>query len=159
MKPLPAWYSKPEVPSIRQGSLFREEFRCALIELEISTDQARRWHEAGLLSFPFELDSELEPYQVWELVNLRDLYRSGLCDFDIQVVLQKLPKPYQHDPERLAYSFSHGLVLADPYNEPDPSEVIEENIEEWLESLEVSALQSWKQRIIAKIADLEGNAS
>jgi hypothetical protein len=126
----------------------------------VSVDDMRRWKAAGLLSFDAELDSEIDLLhnpKIHELRFIRDLLRSGLSDSQIEWLLAQLPKPYAFNPDRIAFSFRHGWVIAAAIVEPDPYEMIEEPLDTWLDDQEEDELRELMERIATRLESLANN--
>lgn len=138
---LPAWFQRPRPACSHQRYLFGEKMQDVLAELRVSTDELARWHTQGFVSFGPEPSRELEPYAIDEIRFVRDVVRSGLSDAQIDRLFAELPRPMNFDPDAVAYSFSLGWVAAVPTENPDPKEVVDEHLDDWLADLDVEANQ------------------
>lgn len=137
---LPPWFTVPESHGdSHQMSLFHVPLSAMLPQLHVSTDELGRWRKQAWISFDPDgvqaVDEYFDPH-IWEIMFVRDVVRSGLSDGQVLWFLAECPKPYAYDPDRIAYSFRHGWVM--PVKVPTieldpPDEVIEENIDAWLE--------------------------
>jgi hypothetical protein len=126
-------WTKPRRYDDGQGYLFRVSVDELLAKLRVSRDDARRWNAIGWLSFDVDDHKELEPPLEWELEFIRSLARSGLNDAQVNELLETLEEPYRYRPESIAYHFEHGWVSPPPAAEP--FDVVEETLDDWLESL------------------------
>lgn len=159
--PLPQWFESPlpERDSC-QRSLFRTTLHKIIAAERVSVDDMRRWKAADLLSFDAELDSEIDEFhdpKTHELQFIRDLVRSGLSDSQIEWLLAQLPKPYAFNPDRIAFSFRHGWVIAAAIVEPDPHEIIEEHLHAWLDDQDEDELRELMERIATRLESLANN--
>ena len=127
---LPApWYSPhPEM----QSHLFGEPVEDVLASTRVSRDDLRRWKEHGWISFDVEQLDELQLPLIWEIEFVRNMARSGLSDAQIDDFLLNLEQPYRFNPEFVAYHFSFGWVCPERH---DADEVVEQHLDEWLDSL------------------------
>lgn len=147
---LPSWFCHPLSVTTWQRCLFTSRFEDVLVRLQISADDVVRWHAKGWLSFDGQNITEVDDFndpREWELIVVRDIVRSGLSDAQIESVFSRLPKPYALDPSRLVFSFRHGWVAAVPPQEPDPDEIIAENLDSWLEDCDEDRLRQLQIRI------------
>ena len=148
---LPLGLVRPRPINCQQGCLFRISLDDALVRLCVSPDECRRWHQRGWLSFDEKLTEKLDEFddpKVFEIQIVRDIVRSGLADAQIECLLAKLPKPFAYNPERLAFSFTHGWVYVEPPAEiSDPSEVIEEHLDEWMAQCDEHTLEDLRERV------------
>lgn len=157
---LPLGLVRP-VPTItdQQPCLFRVSLPDALAKLGVSPDDLNRWHGQGWLSFDATMDEELDEFsdpKLWEIQVVRDIVRSGLTDAQIGVLFSKLPKPFAFNPDALVYSFRHGWVLVPPRVEiPEPSEVIEEHLDDWIADRDQGTLESLRDKISEALEQLE----
>ena len=144
--------------------MFRISLADALVRLRVSPDDLQRWHQRGWLSFDEKLTGQLEEFddpKVFEIQIVRDIVRSGLPDAQIESLLLKLPKPLAYNPERLAFSFTHGWVYVEPpVPIPVPWVVIEDHLDEWMANCDRSTLEDLRERLentlsscIAKVPD------
>ena len=79
---------------------------------------------------------------------MRDIARSGLTDAQLETLFSELPRPFAFDPDVLAYSFRHGwVVVAPPVEIPEPSEVIDEHIDEWIADCDKETLERIRDQI------------
>ena len=140
-----------------QRYLFKTPTEEVLAGLRVSHDEATRWFHSGWLSFSVSEVSELEFPLEAELRFVSSVARSGLSDAFTEELLRQLKKPYRYDPDAIAYSFSHGWVS--PPQSPDLLEVVDENVDEWLESLaedgETIRLEALHERIGELLEDAE----
>lgn len=132
---LPHWFTKPGPASDEQRTLFPEEPSVVLATLDVSEDELARWHARHWVSFGPERTERLEPWDVHEIQFVRDVVRSGLSDADIARLFGELPRPMNFDPTAVAYSFTLGWVAAKTERTPEPSEVVDEHLDAWLEEL------------------------
>lgn len=148
---LPPGFMRPQAASHHQPGLFRLTLAEVLARLGVSTDDFRRWHGRGWLSFDETLDEALDEFddpRCFEIQVVRDVVRSGLSDVQIEHLLAQLPKPFAFNPDRLAFSFRHGWVYAQPPVEiPEPSEVIEEHFDDWLAQCDEEKLNELRVRV------------
>ena len=148
---LPLGMERPQPITSHQGCLFRISLADALVRLCVSPDDLRRWHERGWLSFDGSMNEELDEFddpRVFEIQVVRDIVRSGLTDAQIESLLSQLPKPFAFNPDRLAFSFRHGWVhVAPPLEIPEPSEVIEEHLDEWMAQCDEETLENLRERV------------
>lgn len=81
-----------------------------------------------------------------------------MSDSQINKCLENLPKPFRFRPEEIAFSFVHGWVV--PVQEA-ASDIIEENIDDWLDDLatneDVAALEVLAEKVAKHLAVLEAN--
>ena len=157
---LPLGLVRPQPITNHQGCLFRISLADALFRLRVSPDDLGRWHERGWLSFGEELTEELDEFddpRVLEIQVVRDIVRSGLTDVQIENLLAELPKPFAFDPTRLAFSFRYGWVCMEPPVEiPEPSDVIEQNIDGWIAKCDEETLEGLRARVTNALRDLRG---
>lgn len=99
----------------------------------MSQDDIISWVEHGWLSAELVAKESLQEPECWEIEFIRDIARSGLSDSQIGMVLAKLPSPFRFNPRTIAYNFGLGWVTP-----PDPSdvfEVVDDNVESWIDGL------------------------
>jgi len=147
---LPAWFYRPKSEAGWQRCLFTSRPDDVLVKLKISRDEVRRWLDKGWLSFDLQPVTEFDEFgdpRVSELTMVRDVVRSGLNDAQIDHLLGLLPKPCVVDPERIAFSFRYGWVVAIPPCEPDPDEIVGEHIDSWLTACGKERLLELRSRI------------
>jgi len=131
--PFPSWFVRP-VAIPPQGSLFGEDNADqVLAELHISRDETQAWQKRGWLGFDPDKARRLEPEHIEALVYIRNASRSGIPSAVLDQMLKVLPEGYLPDATRLAYSFVFGWVECAPPQ--DPHEVVDENLDYWLEGL------------------------
>ena len=131
--PLPSWFVRPFAIQ-PQGSLFAEDnIDQVLAELRISRDEIQAWQERGWLGFDPEQARSLEPEHIGALIYIRNACRSGIPSAVLDQMLKALPEGYLPDANRLAYSFVFGWVECAPPQ--DPHEVVNENLDFWMEGL------------------------
>ena len=152
----PPWYRKPEPVIVYQVSLFKPSIKDISAEHKVSLDELFRWYHKGWLSFnPHEKDELNEP-DVFEIILIRDVVRSGLSDANIEDLFSQLPKPLSFDPEKIAYSFSLGWVEYDEnYNDIDYAEIIGEHLEEWLYEISADGDEEAINNIISMIEKIK----
>ena len=142
---------RPQPITDHQPGLFRVTLPDVIAGLGVSLDDLRRWHDSGWLSFNEKLDEALDEFgdpRIFEIQIVRDIVRSGLSDAQIDVLLSKLPKPFAFNPDKLAYSFRHGWVQVEPPVEiPEPSEVIDEHIDDWIANCGEATLADLRDKI------------
>lgn len=126
---LPAYSGWQRPACDRQPSLFPLPVGEVLAILGVSSGEARRWHEAGWVSFAVDQVTELHDPEQWELAFVRDLARSPLTVAQINELLATLPKPFCYDPECTAYHFRYGWVVPSPV---EPRELLETELAHWL---------------------------
>ena len=131
---LPPWFERVAPVGDVQGSLFTDVLFAVLAVMRVSEDELGRWHNQGWVSFGADRQSSLEPHEVNEIRFVRDVVRSGMSDAYIAELLSQLPRPLNFSPDEVAYSFSLGWVRAGPVSEPDPNDIVDEYVEDWLES-------------------------
>ena len=157
---LPRGLVRPQPVTNHQGCLFRISLADALFRLRVSPDDLGRWHEHGWLSFGEKMNEELDEFddpKLFEIQIVRDIVRSGLADVQIENLLTKLPKPFAFDPDRLAFSFRHGWVcVAPPIAVPEPSEVIEQNLDNWIAECDEETLEGLRERVTDVLRDVRG---
>jgi len=128
----------------------------------IRPEEADAWHAKGWLSFGLSespsLD-EVDDPRMRELAVVRDVVRSGLCDAQVERLLGKLPRPCAVDPSRLAFSFRHGWVEAVVGEDPDPDAILDEHLDEWLESCNEERLRALQHRIGVLLAGCPADAA
>lgn len=129
---LPPWFRKPHSAEAYQLSLFPDTLSEVMAQLRINIDELDRWYEKKWLSFNPQSIEEIEMPLTREITFIRDIVRSGLSDAYIEQLFSQLPRPLRYDPHKIAYSFNLGWVEA--FN-PDPSQIIEDNLESWLDDL------------------------
>ena len=129
---LPPWFKRPRSREVNQRSLFPACLTEILVDMDVSSDDLRRWHEKKWISFDPELMVKLETEQEREIRFVRNVVRSGLTDVQIEQLLERLPAPFAFDPSTIAYSFSFGWVTA---VWKDPASVVEEHLDDWLDGL------------------------
>lgn len=148
---LPPGLMRPQVASHHQPGLFRLTLPEVLARLGVSADDLRRWHDQGWLSFDETLDETFDEFddpRCFEIQVVRDVVRSGLSDVQIAHLLAQLRKPFAFNPDRLALSFRHGWVYAPPpVGIPEPSEVIEENFDDWLAQCDEEKLSELRVKV------------
>jgi hypothetical protein len=148
---LPPGLTRPCPLTGFEVGLFRVTLPETLAKQGVSLDELRRWHDNGWLSFNDKLTGELDEFgdpRIFEIQIVRDIVRSGLSDAQVEVLLSKLPKPFAFNPDALAFSFRHGWVqVAPPIEIPDPDEVIEEHIDDWIVSCCESTLEDLRDKI------------
>ncbi len=101
-----------------------------------------------------ELNDDAGDPKLKELHFVRDVVRSGLTDAQITHLFDRCPKPHSFDPERAVFSFRYGMVEAIPPAEPEepeepeaPGDVIESNLDSWLEECDAERLASLRDQI------------
>ena len=139
---LPPWFECVSSAESAQGVLFADELPVVLAALRVSEDEHDRWCKHGWVSFGPGRQTALEPRDVNELRFVRDVVRSGLSDAYIAELFAQLPRPLNFSPDEVAYSFSLGWVWAGPAPEPDPNEIVDEHVDEWLGDLAANEDQS-----------------
>lgn len=118
-----------------QRSLFPTPVEKFLALVEVSADEIKRWRQLGWISFDVGTIGQFDDPEIHELCFVRNIARSGLSDAQINRMLGELKKPYAYDPKRTAYSFAWGWVQVAPdKDEPGAFEVIEENLDDWMEA-------------------------
>ena len=156
---LPSWFVRPGTVEYRQATLFPPPLPEVLAELCVSADDLVRWHERGWVSFGKDRIEPLEPWDADEIRFVRDVVRSGLDDAYLNRLFAGLPRPMNFDPDAVAYSFSYGWVAVRPFPEPDPSEIVDEHVEDWLcelaEQEEYDRLRGLRDRIHELLAEGE----
>lgn len=150
---LPPWFQRVTSVGDAQCALFPEELATTLATLRVSEDDLGRWAKRGWVSFGPDRQSPLEPHEVNEIRFVRDVMRSGLPDAMIAELLGQLPRPFNFDPDEVAYSFSLGWVLAGPLPE-DPSDVVEQHIDDWLDNVAANEDEPRLSELRDKIDDL-----
>jgi hypothetical protein len=130
-----------------------------LAELRVSADELQRWHDSGWLSFGPDRTDPLEDWDSNAIHFVRDVVRSGLSDALIAAHFEQLPRPMSFDPDSIAFSFSLGWVVAHIEPEPDPSDVVDEHIADWLteraEGGERKRLEEIRDRILGLLASMQ----
>ncbi len=148
---LPSGLTRPAPITDFQPGLFRVSLPDALARLGVNPDDLRRWRDSGWLSFNENLTEEMDEFgdpRIFEIQIVRDIVRSGLTDAQIEALLSNLTKPFAFDPDRLSFSFRHGWVqVALPVETPEPSEVIEEHIDEWIANCDQATLEELRDKI------------
>jgi hypothetical protein len=148
---LPPGLVRPCPSTSWQPSLFKMSLKTALARAGVSVDDVRRWHGSGWLSFDEKLADELDEFddpRVWEILIVRDVVRCGLADAQIEVLFSKLPRPFTFQPDSLAYTFRHGWVcVLPPVKAPEPSDVIEEHLDGWIEECDEETLERLRAKI------------
>ena len=148
---LPHGLIRPRPHTDHQPCLFRVTLAEMLARLGVSPDDLRRWHGRGWLSFDENMNETLDEFddpKTFEIQIVRDVVRSGLSDAQIEVLFSKLPTPFAFNPHTLAYSFCHGWVqVAPPEEIPEPSDVIEEHIDEWITNCDEATLEDLRDKI------------
>lgn len=145
---LPEWFDRPTPILSEQPSLFPEPSEATLAGLRVSLDDIDHWHDLGWLSFdrsalPGEWSETCRMAR--EIVFIRDLARSGWSHAQIGRLLAGLPRPYAFDSGRVALSLRYGWVEAVPF--PDPMDVIEEGLDEWLQDQGLNRLEALRDQI------------
>ena len=147
---LPKWWTRP-VPNC-QRTLFPQDKQQALADLRVTEDDLRKWHHQGRISFDIDTVDQLDEPDMREVQFVRNLASSGLADFQMDQLLEALPKPYCFDPRYIAFHFGYGWV--EPVEE-DPFDVIEENVADWIEDLgssrKIRRLEEIKSLVEAQI--------
>jgi hypothetical protein len=146
----PCWQRPVPVKSV-QRTFFVQSTEEALVELSVSRDEVRLWRQKEWISFDIDAEKELEDPLKWEVEFIRNLARSGLSDAHINRHLRELPKPYRLDPSKTAFHFLHGWVTP---RTVDPFDVIEEQLDDWLNCLVDEGCQSRLMQIAGHIAEL-----
>jgi DNA-binding transcriptional MerR regulator len=148
---LPEGMVRPQATSMRGESLFHVSLSELAANLGISHDELLRWHQRGWLSFepnPNQILNQFDDPIMNEIQIIRNVVRSGLTDAQIEVVLSTLPRPPAHNPDRLAYSFRYGWIFVPPPPQiPDSSEVIEQNLNEWIAGCDRLTLEDLRDQI------------
>jgi hypothetical protein len=148
---LPSGFIRPQPITDHQACLFHVSLSEAIAKLGVSPDDLRRWHERGWLSFDEKLSEDLDEFEdpkIYEIQIVRDIARSGLADAQVEVLLATLPKPFAFHPDRLVFSFRHGWVyVAPPADPPEPSEVIEVHLDEWMAACDEDTLENLRERV------------
>lgn len=159
MKDIPSWFKRPMSSVARQLKLFVPPLDEVLVELQVSRDELRRWHKEGWLSFDPNLEEESGVDRQDEIGFLRDVIRSGLSDVQLRYLLNLLPKPFDYDPRRIAFSFSLGWI--EGVEGPDSDQVIHDRLDLWLKELaeagEVEVLQNFGKRIAKLVERAQGS--
>jgi hypothetical protein len=149
---LPPWFNRPSpAAGSNQRGLFESPLGSVLPRLQVSLDELLRWRLNGWISFApcatLVVDEMGDPI-IWEIVFVRDIVRSGLSDSQVLWLLSQCPKPYSYDPNLIVFSFAHGWVEAIPPVFPDPPEqVIEDNLDSWLETRDTDRLADLRDQI------------
>ena len=158
---LPPWFERVTPVRDAQRSLFTDELAVVLAALRVSEDELGRWHNQGWVSFGPGRQTSLEAHDVNEIRFVRDVVRSGLSDSYIAELLAQLPRPLNFSPDEVAYSFSLGWVWAGPVPEPDPNDIVDEYVEDWLDNLaaneDQSRLADLRNRIDQVLTKLEAS--
>lgn len=138
--------------------LFGESVEEALVSLQVSRDDVRRWEKSGWLSFDIDQPDWLETPLIWEIGFVRNLARSGLSDLQISEFVRSLRKPFRFDPDSLAYHFQFGWVCPIRH---DPDDVVEEHLDDWLGDLadneDFDRLEQIRDRIEMLLVDRVNN--
>lgn len=129
-KALTEFWKRP-IPN-NQTTLFGQPVDSVLNDLDVSKGDLRRWKELGWVSFHVDSVSTLHEPEIWEIEFVRNLARSGLSISQIDELLTDLPKPYRFDPVRTVYHFGFGWVTS---CEEDPFEVVDRELESWIDHL------------------------
>jgi hypothetical protein len=160
---MPPGLTRPSPITDHQTGLFRITLADVIARLGVSHDDLRRWHDSGWLSFNENLNEELDEFgdpRILEIQIVRDIVRSGLSDAQIEVLLLNLPKPFAFNPDRIAYSFRHGWIQVEPPVEiPEPSEVIEEHIDDWIVNCGAATLEDLRDKIEEALKLCEENGA
>jgi len=151
---LPSWFMMPiAYATWHQQSLFRVPFDAVLPDLRVSADELVRWRRNGWISFELAGVSEVndcdDPH-VWEIIFIRDIVRSGLSDGQIVWLLSRCPRPFTFDPDRIVFSFRYGWVMpaeVEPSEPESPDDIIEENLDAWLEERDAERLAELRMKI------------
>ena len=144
---LPDGWCRP-VPDF-QSTFFAEAADQVLASLKVSRDEVRRWRAHGWISFEIDKLETLDQPYANEIEFVRNVARSGLLDAQIDSLLESLPKPYRFSPENVAYHFTFGWVVP---TQDDPFDVVEANLDDWLEDLAERGNATRLQEIAEKIA-------
>lgn len=150
-------WAQPAKHDESQRYLFGMPTNELLANLKVSHDDALRWQSQGWLSFDVGQVEELERPLEWELRFIASIARSGLYDAQVTELLASLEKPYRYDPDLIAFSFQHGWVS--PPRERDAFDVIEESVDDWLESLaedgQLQRLQLLREHLSRLVDELD----
>lgn len=147
---LPEGLRKPTPITSWQSCLFKKPLLAALAELHVSVDDLAKWYAKDWLSFNGRQITEVDEFddpRIWELTVIRDIVRAGLNDAQVEHLIRQLPKPCAVSPDRLAYSFRYGWIEIIAPTKPDTDAIIEENIDDWLDSCGQEYLYELRDRI------------
>jgi len=128
---LPDGWLRPQ-PNM-QATLFPEPTQEVLAALGVSRGDVRRWRDLGWVSFDVDAMERLDQPEEWEIGFVRNLARSALSVKQIDELLTGLVRPLRYDPENAAYHFAYGWVAP---RRGDPFEIVDREVEAWIESLE-----------------------
>lgn len=152
---LPEWFEAPCPPGRdSQLALFNTPFGKWLDKEHVSVEEVRQWRRKGWISYDINLDEcvdEVNDSRILEVEFIRDLVRSGLAESQIDCLLTLLPRPYAYDPSRIALSFRYGWVTVTPHEKPEPSEIVAEHLDSWLDEQDNSTLRELIVSILDRI--------
>jgi len=94
-------------PDLQLG-IFKTKREEVLKQFNIAYASAQQWYKNGYLSFEIEKIEELEEPQFKELVFLNTLFNSGVSLNTIDLLLDKLEKPYAYNLHQIYYDFVKG---------------------------------------------------
>lgn len=145
---LPDGWLRPR-PSM-QATLFPRPTDEALATLGVSRGDVRRWRDLGWVSFDVDAMEKLDQPEEWEIGFVRNVARSTLSVKQIDELLAGLPRPLRYDPVNTVFHFEYGWVvrLAE-----DPLEVVDREIEGWIEHLRQDGDTDRLQALADVIAD------
>lgn len=151
---LPECWSRP-TPDL-QRTLFSEATDQVLASLKVSRDDVLRWQANGWISFSIDEMDGLDWPHANEIEFVRNVARSGLLIAQINSLLELLPKPFRFSCPAVAYHFIFGWVVP---TRDDPFDVIEANLDDWLDDLaeqgDAKRLQQIAEKITAQIEELD----
>lgn len=107
---VPDWFAPLRAEPQLQCELFREPLATFLGRMRISRAELDRWCRAGWITFDVDGKSELQSFELRELVFVSDVAQSGLPESAITQLLSKLPKPRPFWPDSAVYSFKYGWM-------------------------------------------------
>ena len=144
---LPDGWLRPQ-PN-RQATLFPRPTDEILAALGVSRGDVRKWRDLGWVSFDIDAMERLDQPEEWEIGFVRNVARSALSVKQIDELLVGLPRPLQYDPVKTVFHFEHGWVVPRP---EDPFEVVDREVEDWIESLRQDG-DSDRLRALAEVID------
>ncbi|MGO9060395.1 MAG: hypothetical protein ACLQU2_23885 [Candidatus Binataceae bacterium] len=114
--------------------LYSQERDWYLAIVGISLDDLDRWRAKGWVSFDARDLERLTESMMKEVVFIRNLAQSFLCDAQVDALLKELQKPYQYDPTRIAYSFAYGWVQPPlVLDERELDEFVQYHLRKWID--------------------------
>jgi hypothetical protein len=136
-----------KISKVNQQSLFNYSTKDSLSEFQTPLAITSGWYKTGFLSFDPIDKPELDEFKYQELRFVASLFKSGLSLRSVEILLEKLEKPYVYNISSIYYNFIKAEWDYLPITE-EPDEIeIEDQIDILIENEEVEVLEEIKDKI------------